>query len=81
MITKLEISGFKSFSNFSVDLAPFTVVAGLNGAGKSNFFEALQLLSDLARMPLRQAFSQQQRGDVIELFTQFPDGEPDWSRV
>jgi predicted ATPase len=75
MITKLEISGFKSFSNFSVDLAPFVVVAGLNGAGKSNFFEALQLLSDLAKMPLRQAFSQQQRGDVIELFTQYPDGE------
>ncbi len=70
MITKLEISGFKSFSNFSVDLAPFVVVAGLNGAGKSNLFDAISLLSDLAKMNIREAFSKQ-RGSAIELFTHY----------
>jgi predicted ATPase len=70
MITKLEISGFKSFSNFSVDLAPFVVVAGLNGAGKSNLFDAIGLLSDLAKMSIREAFSKQ-RGAALELFTRY----------
>ena len=74
MITKLEISGFKSFSNFSVDLAPFVVVAGLNGAGKSNLFDAISLLSDLAKMNIREAFSKQ-RGTALELFTQYADGK------
>lgn len=32
MITRLEIDGFKSFDNFKVDLSPFVVVAGINGA-------------------------------------------------
>jgi predicted ATPase len=70
MITKLEISGFKSFSNFSVDLAPFVVIAGLNGAGKSNLFDAISLLSDLAKMNIREAFSKQ-RGSALELFTRY----------
>jgi len=74
MITKLEISGFKSFSNFSVDLAPFVVVAGLNGAGKSNLFDAISLLSDLAKMTIQEAFGKQ-RGTALELFTQYGQGQ------
>jgi predicted ATPase len=74
MITKLEISGFKSFSNFSVDLAPFVVVAGLNGAGKSNLFDAISLLSDLVKMTIQEAFGKQ-RGTALELFTQYGQGQ------
>ena len=36
MITRLEIDGFKSLSDFAVDLEPFTVFIGPNSAGKSN---------------------------------------------
>lgn len=73
MITKLEISGFKSFQNFEVSLSPFVVVAGVNGSGKSNLFDAIQLLSRLADMDLRSAFSGL-RGDAFELFSQNSDG-------
>jgi predicted ATPase len=69
MITKIEIDGFKSFRNFEMDFSPFVVVAGLNASGKSNLFDALELLSRLAVMPLREAFSQK-RGNIIELFSQ-----------
>ena len=73
MITRIEIDGFKTFRNFQMDFAPFTVIAGVNASGKSNLFDALQLMSRLAEADLRTAFSEQ-RGDAIELFTQFGDG-------
>ena len=58
MITRIEISGFKSFWDFSLDFAPFTVVAGANASGKSNLFDAMRLLSNLATTDLRTAFTQ-----------------------
>lgn len=72
MITKIEIDGFKSFSDFQMEFTPFTVIAGANASGKSNLFDALHLLSNLAVMDLRTAFSYKKlRGDVKELFTQY----------
>lgn len=73
MITRLEIDGFKTFSNFKIDLSPFVVIAGTNGSGKSNLFDAIQLLSRLSEIELKSAF-QEQRGDARELFTLLPDG-------
>lgn len=68
MITRIEIDGFKSFKNFSMEFTPFTVIAGINASGKSNLFDALELLSRLATMSLRDAFPDT-RGTVNELFT------------
>ncbi|MEZ4983921.1 MAG: ATP-binding protein [Saprospiraceae bacterium] len=68
MITSLEISGFKTFTDFKIHFSPFVALAGLNAVGKSNLFDAIQLLSDLADFDIRTAFSQQ-RGEAIELFT------------
>lgn len=48
MLTRLEIDGFKTFENLQVDLTPFTAIVGNNAAGKSNLFDAIQLLSSLA---------------------------------
>jgi predicted ATPase len=48
MITRVEIDGFKSFKDFSIDLEPIVAVVGPNSAGKSNLFEALQLISRLS---------------------------------
>ncbi len=73
MITKLEIDGFKTFENFKIELSPFVVIAGANGSGKSNFFDAIVLLSRLAQTDIKTAF-QEQRGSKSELFTQYPDG-------
>lgn len=72
MITKIEISGYKSFENFALDLRPFTVIAGINGVGKSNLFDALRHMSSLVSMTLREAF-ETQRGSMTDLFTKYPN--------
>ena len=74
MITKIEINGFKSFSNFEMEFSPLTVIAGTNASGKSNLFDALNLLSNLSKNDLRTAFANKQlRGEVSELFTKYTD--------
>ena len=70
MITKIEIDGFKTFQQFKMEFSPLTVIAGTNASGKSNLFDAIQLLSRLAGADLRTAFSEQ-RGEAAELFTQY----------
>ena len=72
MITYIKIHGFKSFFEFEMGFTPFTLLAGLNASGKSNLFDALQLLSRLAETDLKTAFSEQ-RGDPNEIFTQYGD--------
>ncbi len=75
MITRVEIDGFKTFENFAVDLRPFMAVFGPNASGKSNFFDAIKLLSDLADMNLNDAFNAN-RGDAEELFRFDKEGNP-----
>jgi predicted ATPase len=73
MITKIEIDGFKTLNHFKIELSPLVIIAGANGSGKSNLFDAILLLSRLAETDLKSAF-QEQRGEARELFTQYPDG-------
>ncbi len=73
MITKIEIDGFKSFSEFSLTLPPFAVILGPNAAGKSNLFDAFRLLSRLATSDVRTAM-RELRGEPLELFRRLPDG-------
>lgn len=76
MITYIKINGFKSFQDFEMEFTPLTVVAGTNAAGKSNLFDALQLLSRLADADkIHTAFRAEQRGDLFELFTQYDEHE------
>lgn len=75
MITYIKINGFKSFHNFEMEFTPFTVIAGANASGKSNLFDALTLLSRLAETDnLKRAFHEQ-RGEFIEMFTQYGDDD------
>ncbi len=48
MITRIKIDGFKSLINTELFLGPFTCIVGANAIGKSNFFDALSFLSNLA---------------------------------
>lgn len=48
MITRLQISGFKNLVDVDVQFGPLTCIAGANGVGKSNLFDALHFLSLLA---------------------------------
>lgn len=75
MITYININGFKTFRNFEMYFSPFTVIAGVNAAGKSNLFDALSLLSGMATdTPLYKVLSGQ-RGELDELFTLYENGE------
>lgn len=69
MLTRIEVDGFKTFSDFSADLRPFIAVVGPNATGKSNLFDALRFIARLAETDVRQAM-QDLRGEPEELFRQ-----------
>ena len=45
MLTRLKVSGFKNLVDVDVRFGSFTCVAGANGVGKSNLFDAIRFLS------------------------------------
>lgn len=55
MLTRLKVSGFKNLVDVDVRFGPFTCVAGANGVGKSNLFDAIRFLSAIADSPLIEA--------------------------
>jgi predicted ATPase len=55
MLTRLRVKGFKNLRDVDLSLGPFTCVAGPNGVGKSNLFDAITLLAELARRPVLEA--------------------------
>ncbi|HVR10614.1 MAG TPA: AAA family ATPase [Thermoanaerobaculia bacterium] len=55
MLTRLRVSGFKNLVGLDLHFGPFTCIAGVNGAGKSNLFDAVRLLGDLAGRSLVEA--------------------------
>ena len=75
MLTRLKVQGFKSLMNAEVRFGPFTCIAGANGAGKSNLFDAILFLRDLADHSIVEAAhrvrdrSGSKRGDLKSLFT------------
>src|SRR5579859_3440714 len=52
MLTRLRVSGFKNLVDVDVYFGPFTCIAGANGVGKSNLFDAITFLSALADRPI-----------------------------
>ena len=70
MLKRIRIKGYKSLSDLEVRLSPLTLLFGPNAAGKSNFLDALQLLSKLATSrTLKDAFEPPYRGKPLESFT------------
>jgi predicted ATPase len=55
MLIRLKVHGFKNLANVDVSFGPFTCIAGVNGVGKSNLFDAITFLSALADRPLMEA--------------------------
>jgi len=75
MLTQITVSGYKSLQGSTAHCAPFTVIVGRNNTGKSNLFDALRLLSNIAQMPVATAFKpERHRGDPIESF--FDENRP-----
>ncbi|MBI4331969.1 MAG: AAA family ATPase [Chloroflexi bacterium] len=70
MLKRINIRGYKSLVNVEVGLQPLSVLFGPNAAGKSNFLDALQLLSRIATSrTLKEAFEPPYRGRPLESFT------------
>jgi predicted ATPase len=73
MLTRLKVSGFKNLLEVDVYFGPFTCIAGANGVGKSNLFDAITFLRLLAREPLLEAAlsirdEEEKSGDIRSLF-------------
>lgn len=78
MLTRLEVDGFKNLLGFRAEFGPLTCIAGPNGVGKSNIFDAIRFLSLLASNSLMDAArmvrgGEGRSGDPRELF--WTDGE------
>lgn len=55
-IKQIKISGFKSIADIELnELAPYSVFAGANGSGKSNFFDSLKFISTVISLGATQA--------------------------
>lgn len=83
MLTRLEVNGFKNLVDFTLDFGPFTCIAGPNGVGKSNIFDAIRFLSLLTDHTIMEAALQVREGDpdtanLNDLF--FTDGKKRWGR-
>lgn len=75
MVERIRIKGYKSLKDVEVRLKPLSVFFGPNAAGKSNFLDALQLLSRMANSrTLKEAFEPPYRGKALESFTFDDDG-------
>jgi len=73
MLERIHIRGFKSLHDVEVSFRPLLVFLGPNAAGKSNFLEALLLLSRIVtERTLREAFDAPLRGYPHEQFS-LPD--------
>src|SRR5579863_93539 len=75
MLKRVRIVGYKSFVELDLSLRPLSVLIGPNSAGKSNFLDALQLLSRMATKPtLKEAFDSPYRGTPLESFNFLGEG-------
>ena len=55
MLTRLEVANFKNLVDVDVRFGTFTCIAGANGVGKSNLFDAIRFLNLLTDLPILDA--------------------------
>ena len=64
-LTKVALKNYKSIASCNVALEPLMFLVGLNGAGKSNFLDALRFVSDALSTSLDHAI--RQRNGISEV--------------
>ena len=72
MVTRVTIADYKSIASCDVHLGALTFLVGLNGAGKSNFIDALRFCRDALRGPLEKAFAD--RFSNLQTLSHFGEG-------
>ncbi|MBI1274460.1 DUF3696 domain-containing protein [bacterium] len=68
MLTTISLKNFKCFAELSLPLAPFTILTGFNGAGKSSVLQGILLVVQALRTDYNTA-SLPLNGDLIKLGT------------
>jgi predicted ATPase len=85
LLTRIRISGFKNLVDTEVRFGPFTCVAGSNGVGKSNLFDAIAFVSDLASHSIVEAASRvrtHEGGSNVNLASLFArQGADNWRDI
>lgn len=70
-ITRVRIENYKSIAHCDVRLGPFTVLLGLNAAGKSNFLDAIRFVRDaVSRGPVKAVI---ERGGLDNVLRRVPE--------
>ncbi|MFQ5750896.1 MAG: AAA family ATPase [bacterium] len=68
MIKRIQIKGYKSFKDLTLELKPLTVIIGPNASGKSNFLDAIYLLSRAVNSKNLKEVFEGHRGLPLESF-------------
>jgi predicted ATPase len=65
MLKKVEIKGYRSIKEASVELRPLNVLIGANGSGKSNFVSFFKMLNEMLAMRLQEYIGRSGRAQTI----------------
>jgi predicted ATPase len=80
MIRRMTVKNFKALRSVQVELEPFTVLIGLNDAGKTSFLEAVYALGESTRTDLAKCFwSPWQSRELVH--GQVPDTQVEFAAV
>jgi predicted ATPase len=73
MITRLEVSNYRSIGDIRLDLGRFTALVGQNGSGKSNVADVFRFVSESLRLGLDSAIT---RRHGIKALRRWSSGRP-----
>ncbi len=65
LITRIELAGYKSIADASIDLRPMNVLIGANGGGKSNLISFFRMLRAVARGELQRFVAVEGGADAL----------------
>lgn len=78
MLTRLQVKGFKNLVDIDVRFGAFTCIAGANGVGKSNLFDAILFLGELTEKSLLEAVTgvrgEGRSADALRVFSRWAGG-------